>query len=63
MVLVEELNVAIDKEIATLSRSLIAGNVEDYANYKYVIGRIAGLEWAKENFHHIVKTRLYQDDF
>lgn len=63
MVLVEELNLAIDKEIATLSRLLVAGSMEDYPNYKYVVGRISGLEWAKENFHHIIKTRLYQDDF
>lgn len=62
MVLWEEINKALEKEINDLKESLAYGHAPSYDMYRQVVGKIEGIVYAKDILTHIVKTRLYEDD-
>jgi len=62
MVLWEEINSALEKEIEGLKESLAYGHAPSYDMYRQIVGKIEGILYAKEILTHIVKTRLYSED-
>jgi hypothetical protein len=62
MILLEELTLSINKEIQKLKDNLVAPGVENYNEYKRVVGKIEGMEWSRDTLQHIIKQRLYEDE-
>ena len=38
------------------------GNAETYAHYKQLVGHIQGIEWARQTFTSVVKSRIYEEE-
>lgn len=51
---------SLDKEIATVTRKLVAGNAKDYAEYLAMVREIRAYKRAKENFAD--EVRKYQEE-
>jgi len=62
MVIWDEMLVGLNKQIGELTKFLVSGQASDYASYREVVGKIEGIEIAKQTLHHIVKSRLYDQD-
>lgn len=62
MTVIEELNKEIDREVFDLKNFLANGHAETYDNYKQIVGKIEGLEWAKNHLNHITKKMLHEDE-
>jgi hypothetical protein len=62
MTLIEELNREIDKEIYNLKTFLASGGAQSYDNYRQIVGKVEGLEWAKNHLNHITKKMLHEDE-
>ncbi len=50
----------IDEEITSLSESLGSGGAKDFAEYRYIVGKIRGLSSAK--YHIEVLNKSYMED-
>lgn len=61
MLLWEEMNVVLQKEIEELKKVLANGGASDYADYRQLVGKIEGIEWSMSHLQHIVKNRIYED--
>ena len=57
-----EIDRVLQKEMQSLKNSLASGSASDYHSYTNAVGRIAGIEWAREEIKHIVNTMIYEDD-
>jgi len=62
MLLWEEMNVVLQKEIEELKKVLANGGASDYADYRQLVGKIEGIEWSMSHLQHIVKNRIYEDE-
>lgn len=62
MVIWDEMLVGLNKQIGELTKFLVSGQASDYSSYREVVGKIEGIEIAKQTLHHIVKSRLYDQD-
>jgi len=62
MVIWDEMLVGLNKQIGELTKFLVSGQASDYSSYREVVGKIEGIEIAKQTLHHIVKSRLYDKD-
>ena len=62
MLLWEEMNVVLQKEIEELKKVLANGGASDYADYRQLVGKIEGIEWSMAHLQHIVKNRIYEDE-
>ena len=51
-----------NKEIENFKNSLASGGIEDYANYRQLVGSINGIEWCRQQLKDILKRRQYTDD-
>ena len=58
----EEIDRVLQKEIAMLKNSLASGSASDYHSYTNAVGRIAGIEWAREEIKHVVNQMIYEDE-
>jgi len=58
----DEVIVEYGEEMNRLRLSLGQGIAEDYPHYRQVVGSISGIEWARDNLRHILKTRMYKED-
>lgn len=58
----EEIDRVLQKELIALKNSLASGSATDYHSYMNGVGRIAGIEWAREEIKHIVNTMIYEDE-
>jgi len=58
----DEIDRVLQKEIAALKNSLASGSATDYHSYTNAVGRISGLEWAREEIKHVVKTMIDEDE-
>ena len=62
MTLWEEITKELDKQIEDLKNLLAYGGSSCYDVYRQVVGRIEGLELAKEQITNIVKIRIYEEE-
>ena len=62
MTLWEEITKELDKQIEDLKNLLEYGGSSSYDEYRQVVGRIEGLELAKEQITNIVKIRIYEEE-
>jgi len=62
MVLWEEINSALEKEIEGLKESLAYGHAPSYDMYRQIVGKIEGITYAKDILTQIVKARLYNEE-
>ena len=44
-----------DEELNLLRKNIANGQADNYANYKQLVGRIQGVEWADEVLKSIIK--------
>jgi len=44
-----------DEELNLLRKNIANGQADNYANYKQLVGRIQGVEWAEEGLKSITK--------
>jgi len=63
MTLWDEIHSKLQNEIEDLKKVLANGIPDDYASYKQIVGKIEGISFSMECLSHIVKTRIYEDDF
>jgi len=49
-------------ELNRLRNVLSDGNAETYAHYKQLVGHIQGIEWSRQTFTSIVKSRIYEEE-
>jgi hypothetical protein len=61
MLLWEEMNVVLQKEIEELKKVLANGGASDYADYRQLVGKIEGIEWSMSHLQHLVNNRIYED--
>lgn len=62
MVIYDEMAVSLNKEIDKLTKVLVSGQASDYAFYREIVGRIEGIESAKQILHDILKARFHNDE-
>ena len=48
-----------DEELNLLRKNIANGQADNYANYKQLVGRIQGVEWAEEVLKSIIK-KMYE---
>lgn len=60
-VYVKELDTLLNEEIDRLMNNLSLGHLENYAEYKYLAGKIAGLRAAKEYLGEA--DRVYREKY
>jgi|TARA_R110000796_G_scaffold1230_7_gene4904 hypothetical protein len=58
----DEITNHINKSIDDLKISLAEGHAENYNEYSLAVGKIAGLNMAKDSLQHIVKHRIHEDE-
>ena len=51
-----------DNELTKLRLSVSGGQAEDFAHYRQLVGLIQGIEWSRQTFTSIVKSRIYEDE-
>ena len=49
-------------ELNRLKNVLGEGTVEGYAQYRQIVGQIAGIEWSRQIFSDIFKKRMYDEE-
>ena len=62
MTLWEEITKELDKQVEDLKNLLAYGGSSSYDEYRQVVGRIEGLQLAKEQITNIVKIRIYEEE-
>jgi|TARA_B110000285_G_scaffold197677_1_gene229536 hypothetical protein len=62
MTIWDEFVQTLNEEINNLRVSLGNGSASDYAEYKQMVGTLAGLEWSRDRLTDIVKKRIYDED-
>ena len=50
-----------DEELNLLRKNIANGQADNYANYKQLVGRIQGVEWAEEVLKSIIK-KMYEGE-
>jgi hypothetical protein len=50
-----------EEELNLLRKDIANGQADNYANYKQLVGRIQGVEWAEEVLKSIIK-RMYEGE-
>lgn len=55
---VDKLERQIGDEISVWTEAILSGRAQDYAEYRNLLGRINGLEWARET---LIATRQEAD--
>ena len=58
----DEVVTEFNTEIHNLRLTLSNGSAEDYAHYKQLVGHIQGIEWARQTFTSVVKSRIYEEE-
>ena len=51
-----------NNELNTLKNIIGGGKAESYSHYRELVGRIHGIEWSREIFTNIIKTRIYEEE-
>jgi len=51
-----------NEELNKLKNVTSAGNAESYSHYRQLVGHIQGIEWSRQNFTSIVKSRIYEEE-
>jgi|TARA_R100001143_G_scaffold57314_1_gene54531 hypothetical protein len=49
-------------ELNRLRNVISEGNAETYSHYKQLVGHIQGIEWARQTFTSVVKSRIYEEE-
>ena len=62
MTIWDEFVQTLNEEINNLRLSLGNGRAGDYAEYRQMVGTLAGLEWSRDHLTDIVKKRIYDED-
>ena len=62
MTIWDEFVQTLNEEINNLRVSLGNGSASDYAEYKQMVGTLAGLEWSRDRLTDIVKKRIYDEE-
>lgn len=62
MTIWDEFVQTLNEEINNLRVSLGNGSASDYAEYRQMVGTLAGLEWSRDRLTDIVKKRIYDED-
>jgi len=62
MTIWDEFVQTLNEEINNLRLSLGNGSAGDYAEYRQMVGTLAGLEWSRDRLTDIVKKRIYDED-
>ena len=55
---IKEYNDELDK----LKNSVSNGQSDSFAHYKQMVGHIHGIEWSREIFTNVIKTRIYEEE-
>ena len=50
-----------DEELNLLRKNIANGQADNYANYKQLVGRIQGVEWAEEVLKSII-NKIYEGE-
>ena len=58
----QEIKKAFSEQQEKLKVLLAAGQVEDYNQYKQLVGTIAGIEWASIELGRIVNNRMEREE-
>jgi hypothetical protein len=62
MLIWDEVEKAIQKEIHNISSSLANGSASTIEEYRQQVGKIEGLTLSIHTMKHIIKQRLHEDD-
>jgi hypothetical protein len=62
MDLSEKFHTRIDELTETTATYLISGSCSDYSEYRMMVGKLAGLQQAKHEFHDIWNKLVQQED-
>jgi len=49
-------------ELNRLKNAMSEGNAETYSHYKQLVGHIQGIEWSRQIFTSVVKSRIYEEE-
>ena len=49
-------------ELNRLKNLLGGGTADSYSHYRELVGHIHGIEWSREIFTSIVKSRIYEEE-
>ncbi len=49
-------------ELNRFKNILGGGKAESYSHYRELVGHIHGIEWCREIFTSIVKSRIYEEE-
>lgn len=61
MVIFEEVELALRKEMKSITDSLANGSAASYEDYKQQVGKIEGIDLSIHMLKHIIKQRLQED--
>ena len=62
MVILEELEIALRKEMKSIADSLANGSASSFEEYKQQVGKINGIDLSIHMLKHIIKQRLQEDE-
>ena len=62
MDLFQEIKEAFSEQQERLKVLLATGQVEDYNQYKQLVGTISGIEWASTELGRIINNRMERED-
>ena len=51
-----------NNELNTLKNIIGGGKAESYSHYRELVGHIHGIEWSREIFTNVIKTRIYEEE-
>lgn len=61
MLLWEEIDLILKREVDELKNVLANGGAADYPGYRQLVGKIEGIEWASNNIQKMLNARLHED--
>tara|TARA_R110002020_G_scaffold93435_2_gene225447 strand:- start:165 stop:356 length:192 start_codon:yes stop_codon:yes gene_type:complete len=62
MDLFETIAYTYQEEIDKFKNVLAQGQIDNYENYRQMVGYISGIEWAKQNLRDIAHKHLYIEE-